>query len=245
MVVVGGAARRRARRACVALLRDRPTDLGLAPYGGEAEPAAGGPAPPAAIAVLREVGRDRVFLALAGSFFICGATTVGLIAVHLIPAAHDHGIPAGPGRRADGGDGRPRHRGHDGLGLADRPLRRAQAAARLLRRARDLAAHPAHGAGVAGLDPHGLHRLLRPGLDRHRAADGRARHPALRAPRSASSRSAGSSPPTRSAARPRPGPPASCATAPAPTTACSSPRACCASRPRSCCSARACARGRR
>jgi predicted MFS family arabinose efflux permease len=36
-----------------------------------------------------------VFLVLVGSFFICGATTVGLIAVHLIPAAHDHGIPAG------------------------------------------------------------------------------------------------------------------------------------------------------
>ena len=46
-----------------------------------------------------QVYRDRVFLALAGSFFICGATTVGLIAVHLIPAAHDHGIPAGARRR--------------------------------------------------------------------------------------------------------------------------------------------------
>jgi predicted MFS family arabinose efflux permease len=49
----------------------------------------------AAVALLRQVARDPVFLVLAGSFFVCGATTVGLIAVHLIPAAHDHGIPAG------------------------------------------------------------------------------------------------------------------------------------------------------
>jgi predicted MFS family arabinose efflux permease len=77
----------------VLLLVDRPSDVGLAPYGGEAEAAAPGPRL-SATAVLRRVGRDPVFLALAGSFFVCGATTVGLIAVHLIPAAHDHGIPA-------------------------------------------------------------------------------------------------------------------------------------------------------
>jgi sugar phosphate permease len=75
-------------------LRDRPSDVGLAPYGGEAEPPPSGPRL-GAVAALRAVGRDPVFLALAGSFFICGATTVGLIAIHLIPAAHDHGIPAG------------------------------------------------------------------------------------------------------------------------------------------------------
>jgi sugar phosphate permease len=93
MVVVGGAAVL-ALLCVLAGLRDRPSDLGLAPYGGAAEAAPSGPRP-AATAVLREVARDPVFLALAGSFFICGATTVGLIAVHLIPAAHDHGIPAG------------------------------------------------------------------------------------------------------------------------------------------------------
>ncbi|MCW2993236.1 MAG: transporter, partial [Conexibacter sp.] len=95
MAVVGGAAG--VALLCVLLgLRDRPSDLGLAPYGGVAE-AAPGPAHPRlkTLTVLREVARDRVFLALVGSFFICGATTVGLIAVHLIPAAHDHGIQAG------------------------------------------------------------------------------------------------------------------------------------------------------
>jgi sugar phosphate permease len=95
MAVVGGAAL--VALLCVlAGLRDRPSDLGLAPYGGAAE-AAPTPAAPRlkTLTVLREVSRDRVFLALVGSFFICGATTVGLIAVHLIPAAHDHGIQAG------------------------------------------------------------------------------------------------------------------------------------------------------
>ena len=93
MALVGGAAAV-ALAIVIAGLRDRPSDLGLAPYGGEMEALATGPRL-AALAVLRQVGRDRVFLALAGSFWVCGATTVGLIAVHLIPAAHDHGIPAG------------------------------------------------------------------------------------------------------------------------------------------------------
>jgi predicted MFS family arabinose efflux permease len=95
MAVVGGAAAVALVAVAVALW-ERPSDHGLAPYGGEPEDApASGAARPAAVAVLREVARDRTFLALAGSFFVCGATTVGLIAVHLIPAAHDHGIPAG------------------------------------------------------------------------------------------------------------------------------------------------------
>lgn len=33
-----------------------------------------------------------MFWLLAGTFFVCGATTNGLISTHLIPAAHDHGI---------------------------------------------------------------------------------------------------------------------------------------------------------
>lgn len=92
MAVVGGAAAV-ALVATVLALRDAPGP-GEAPYGGVPE-AAPDPAAvrPSAVGVLKEVMRDRVFQALAASFFICGATTVGLIAVHLIPAAHDHGIP--------------------------------------------------------------------------------------------------------------------------------------------------------
>ena len=36
--------------------------------------------------------RSRTFWLLAGTFFVCGATTNGLVSTHLIPAAHDHGI---------------------------------------------------------------------------------------------------------------------------------------------------------
>ena len=37
--------------------------------------------------------RNRNFWLLAGSFFICGASTNGLIGTHLIPASIDHGMP--------------------------------------------------------------------------------------------------------------------------------------------------------
>ncbi|MEA2283168.1 MAG: hypothetical protein QOK21_3775 [Solirubrobacteraceae bacterium] len=94
MAVVGGTAIV-ALMCVVAGLRDRPGDHGVAPYGGTLEDNVVPGPRLGAVTVLREVLRDRVWLALAGSFFICGATTVGLIAVHLIPAAHDHGIQAG------------------------------------------------------------------------------------------------------------------------------------------------------
>ena len=78
------------------LLRDRPADVGLPPYGGTVvEPAVtGGPNPAMrAILALRTGVRSRDFWLLAGSFFVCGASTNGLIGTHLIPACIDHGIP--------------------------------------------------------------------------------------------------------------------------------------------------------
>ena len=39
--------------------------------------------------------RSGTFWLLAGSFFVCGASTNGLVGTHLIPAAHDHGMPRG------------------------------------------------------------------------------------------------------------------------------------------------------
>ena len=79
----------------VALLRDRPADLGLAPYGGDrvipAVPAAGNAAA-LAVGALRRAVRTKAFWALAGAFAICGATTNGLIGIHFIPSAHDHGM---------------------------------------------------------------------------------------------------------------------------------------------------------
>jgi sugar phosphate permease len=78
------------------LMRDRPVDIGLVPYGAEpgvVPPAAarGNPAMTALLA-LRDGLRARDFWLLAGSFFICGASTNGLIGTHLIPACIDHGI---------------------------------------------------------------------------------------------------------------------------------------------------------
>ncbi len=46
-----------------------------------------------ALAALGDGLRSRDFWLLAGSFFICGASTNGLIGTHLIPACVDHGIP--------------------------------------------------------------------------------------------------------------------------------------------------------
>ncbi|MFJ3790214.1 MFS transporter [Kitasatospora sp. NPDC090091] len=78
------------------LMRERPADLGLLPYGAtEAPPApaATGGALARSLRVLRDAARSRAFWLLAGSFAICGATTAGLVGTHFIPAAHDHGLP--------------------------------------------------------------------------------------------------------------------------------------------------------
>jgi len=80
------------------LMRDDPRDLGLLPYGESPTAAAtarrttGNPLR-LAFATLREAMRKRDFWLLAGSFFICGASTNGLIGTHLVSAAFDCGIP--------------------------------------------------------------------------------------------------------------------------------------------------------
>ena len=78
------------------LMRDRPQDLGLAPYG--ARPSLRPAAPPqgnpvtVAFRALRDGARSRDFWLIAGSYFVCGASTNGLIGTHLIPACVDHGL---------------------------------------------------------------------------------------------------------------------------------------------------------
>jgi MFS family permease len=78
------------------LLRDRPRDLGVAPYGGtpadDVDPVHGNPAR-TALRGLADAVRTRPFWLLAGGFLICGASTNGLVQPHFIPAAHDHGMP--------------------------------------------------------------------------------------------------------------------------------------------------------
>lgn len=80
-----------------AFVRESPAALGLRPYGAaEGDPVVGRrPGNPAVLAVraLARASRSRDFWLLAGTFFVCGASTNGLIGTHLIPACMDHGIP--------------------------------------------------------------------------------------------------------------------------------------------------------
>jgi len=78
------------------LMRDRPEDLGLAPYGGtrgpRPVPASDGNPLTLAIRAFGDGARSRDFWLIAGSYFVCGASTNGLIGTHLIPACVDHGL---------------------------------------------------------------------------------------------------------------------------------------------------------
>ncbi|WP_433282653.1 MFS transporter [Pseudonocardia xinjiangensis] len=78
------------------LLRDRPRDIGVTPYGGteadDVEPVRTGAAR-IALRALGTAARTGPFWYLAAGMMICGATTMGLIQPHFIPAAHDHGMP--------------------------------------------------------------------------------------------------------------------------------------------------------
>jgi MFS family permease len=87
------------------LMRDRPADVGLQPFGAEdsvkdAPPAVEQTAAPrstpiaaAALQGLRDASRNRTFWILFGTFFICGASTNGLIQSHFIPFCSDNGLP--------------------------------------------------------------------------------------------------------------------------------------------------------
>ena len=74
-------------------MRDRPEDLGLLPYGRAPGRAAEPRRPLAPVAALRHAAHSRAFWVLAGTFFVCGASTNGLIGTHLIAACHDYAIP--------------------------------------------------------------------------------------------------------------------------------------------------------
>ncbi len=77
------------------LLRDRPSDIGLPRYGDtELHLVAAGGQNPArrALSALARSLRLRDFWLLSGTFFICGASTSGLIGTHMIPLCVDHGV---------------------------------------------------------------------------------------------------------------------------------------------------------
>ena len=74
-------------------MRDRPEDLGLLRYG-QVRPDAAHATDRALtpVAALNRAVRSPAFWILASTFFICGASTNGLIGTHLIAACHDYGI---------------------------------------------------------------------------------------------------------------------------------------------------------
>lgn len=78
------------------LLRDRPEDVGLRPYGADEDyvtpEAEVDGALRRTLGVLGTAVRTKVFWLLAGSFAICGASSNGLMSTHFVPAAHDHGM---------------------------------------------------------------------------------------------------------------------------------------------------------
>jgi sugar phosphate permease len=73
-------------------MRDRPEDIGLLPYGRSPGDHSARPRAMAPIEALRHAAGSRAFWILAGTFFVCGASTNGLIGTHLIAACHDYGI---------------------------------------------------------------------------------------------------------------------------------------------------------
>jgi len=81
------------------LLRDHPADLGLRAYGETGNSPvlppgrSAGPVAAAAFDALAQASRSRVFWVLFATFFICGASTNGLIQTHLVPLCADFGVP--------------------------------------------------------------------------------------------------------------------------------------------------------
>jgi MFS family permease len=108
-------------------LRERPSEVGLGPYGAgpeheESGTIAGNPFL-AALEALRDGLRSRDFWLLAGSFFVCGASTNGLVGTHLIPACLDYGIPEVRAAGLLAAMGLVRPAGHDRLRVALGSLR--------------------------------------------------------------------------------------------------------------------------
>ncbi|MFF8803094.1 MULTISPECIES: MFS transporter [unclassified Methylobacterium] len=83
--------------AVLVLMRDRPSDLGLRPYGATGD----APPPPrqgfaamlaSPLVALREASGSVTFWVLFGTFFVCGASTNGLVQTHFVSLCGDYGI---------------------------------------------------------------------------------------------------------------------------------------------------------
>jgi MFS family permease len=76
----------------LAWVREDPADVGARPLGAPAGAIAHVPPPDQGI--MRRAVRSVDFWFLAGTFFVCGATSNGLVGQHFIPHAVDHGFTA-------------------------------------------------------------------------------------------------------------------------------------------------------
>jgi len=76
---------------CLVLLRSGPADIGLKPAGVGAGGASAALAD-TRVTPLSQAARTTEFWLLAGSFFICGFTTIGLVGFHFIPHTGEHGF---------------------------------------------------------------------------------------------------------------------------------------------------------
>jgi MFS family permease len=79
--------------------RNDPAELGLAPYGEDVPQPRPAPVPAgSALALsftsLRGAVSSPVFWVLAGSFFVCGFSSQGLMGPHFVPLCHDFGVTA-------------------------------------------------------------------------------------------------------------------------------------------------------
>ena len=83
-----------------ALLRERPKDLGMLPFGADPQSAASAavwrPSFAEPLKALLSVSRNGSFWVLCGTFFVCGLSTNGLIQTHFISLCGDYGLAAIP-----------------------------------------------------------------------------------------------------------------------------------------------------
>jgi predicted MFS family arabinose efflux permease len=85
------------------LIRDDPRDMGLEPYGAVPGVRTDSPANRSVErTTLKEAVTTASFWLLAGSFWVCGYTAVGVVLTHLIPYATEHGFHGGQAAQALG-----------------------------------------------------------------------------------------------------------------------------------------------
>ena len=133
------------------LMRDRPSDLGLPPYGETRRGAAAAASASALASLLRGAACSAARGGARADVLGAVRHLLHLRLQHQRPdpdalhraSARDYRLAAVDRRRRAGDDGRVRFRRHHRLGLAVRPLRQSLAAVLVLRAARAVAALPA------------------------------------------------------------------------------------------------------